>query len=179
MTTKADYLKPLYKGHLRGAVVRSGASLVMWLSSLTAYWLGLINSDNLIGNTLAVSYLILMNPPALWVLKRINNPHYAKYFSVFINLLEIIGYTAVMHSFGGIEATFLILIYAALITYVGIIGPGKMPFIIAGLCSICFFIMLALEHWGILRSLRINPLYHVSWSDQMGIMFVNVVLLFV
>jgi len=36
-----------------------------------------------------------------------------------------------------------------------------------------------LEHWGILSSLRINPLYHVSWPDQVGIVAVNVILLFV
>lgn len=174
-----DSENPLYKGHLRGAFIRSYASLIMWLSSLAAYGFGVIRSENLISNTLAVLYLILMNPPVLWLLKRIRDRRHTQYFSVFINFLEIIGYTAVMHSFGGIEATFLILIYASLITYVGIVGSRHMPFIIAGLCSISFFGMVALEHWRIIPTLSINPLYHVSWPDQIGIVSVNVILLFV
>jgi len=177
--TPTESVTWLYKGHRRGALIRSGASVIMWLSSVAAYSFGLIRSEHLLSNTLAVCYLVLMNPPVLWVLKRIRDDRHARSFSVFINFLEIIGYTAVMHSFGGIEATFLILIYASLITYVGIVGSRAMPFIIAGLCSISFFGMLALEHWGILRPLRISPLYQVSWTNQLGIASVNVILLFV
>jgi signal transduction histidine kinase len=179
ISAKADSAIPLYKGHLRGAFIRSAASLVMWLTSLVAYRLGIIHVENLISNTFAVTYLILMNPPLLWFLKRIRNRRHAQYFSLFINFLEIIGYTAVMHAFGGIEAIFLILIYASLITYVGIVGTRQMPFIIAGLCSISFFMMVALEHGGILHPLRIKPLFYLAWPDQVGILAVNVILLFV
>src|SRR3989339_450222 len=135
MTIKADQtpisgktndLKLLYKRHLQGAVIRSGASFFMWLSCLIAYLIGLIHIDNFISDSIAVLYLILMNPPILCVLKRIDNRRLAKYFSLFINTLEIIGYTAVMHSLGGIEAVYLMPIYAALIIYIGIIGPRSM-----------------------------------------------------
>ena len=188
MTIKADQtpisgkpndLKLLYKRHLQGAVIRSGASFFMWLSCLIAYLIGLIHIDNFISDSIAVLYLILMNPPILWVLKRIDNRRLAKYFSLFINTLEIIGYTAVMHSLGGIEAVYLMPIYAALIIYIGIIGPRSMPFIIAALCSVSFSIMLVLEHVGILQTLKINPLYHVPWPSQLGIIFVDTMLLFV
>ncbi|TRZ87086.1 hypothetical protein D4R89_10170 [bacterium] len=176
---KANDLKLLYKRNLQGAIIRSGASFIMWLSCLIAYLIGLIHLDNFISDSIAVSYLILMNPPALWVLKRIDNRRLAKYFSLFINILEIIGYTAVIHSLGGIEAVYLMPIYSALIIYTGIMGPRSMPFIIAALCSVSFSIMLVLEHVGILRVLKINPLYHVPWSSQLGIIFVDAILLFV
>ncbi len=71
------------------------------------------------------------------------------------------------------------MIYASLITYVGIVESRETPFIVAGLCSISFFGMVALEHQGILPALRINPLYHVSWPDQVGIVSVNTILLFI
>ncbi len=179
ISAKADSADPLYKGHLRGAFIRSAASMIMWSSALVAYRLGIIPVENFISNTFAVLYLVLMNPPLLWFLKRIRDRRHARYFSLFINFLEIIGYTAVMHAFGGIEAMFLVLIYASLITYVGIVGTRTMPFIIAGFSSVSFFGMVALEHWGILPSLRINPLYQVTWTDQVGIVAVNVILLFV
>jgi hypothetical protein len=175
----AESVMLMYRRHLQGAYVRSFSSLIMWVSSVAAYGFGVIRSENLFSNTLAVLYLILMNPPTLWLLKRIRDARRARYFSVFINYLEIIGYTAVMHAFGGIEATFLVLIYASLITYVGIVESRETPFIVAGLCSISFFGMVALEHQGILPALRINPLYHVSWPDQVGIVSVNTILLFI
>jgi signal transduction histidine kinase len=177
--TDAESLMRIYRRHLQGAYVRSFSSLIMWVSSVVAYGFGFIRSENLFSNTLAVLYLILMNPPTLWFLKRIRNARRVEYFSLFINSLEIIGYTAVMHSFGGIEATFLLLIYASVITYVGIVGSRVTPFIVAGMCSACFFGMAILEHQGILPTLRINALYHVSWPDQVAIVSVTTILLFV
>jgi signal transduction histidine kinase len=170
---------PLYRWHRRGAFVRSWASLAMWLSALGAYGFGLIRLDNLISDTLAVSCLILMNPPALWVFKRIRSRSSAERFGIFINFLEIVGYTAVIYSFGGIEATYLLPIYAALITYVGIMGPGYLPFMIAGLCSIAYGTLLTLEHLGVLPSLKINPEYYISWPNQLAILVVATALLLI
>ncbi len=122
--------------------------------------------------------LVLVNPPALWVLKKIKNQNLAEYFSYFISLLEIIGFTAIIHSFGGIEAAFLIPIYAAAIAYVGPMEPRKTPFIIAGLSSICFCLLLILEHIGIFQTLKIDPNFYMPWPYQVAIMVVEVPLLF-
>lgn len=149
----------------------------MWSSSAVAYGLGFIHSQNFISNSLSVLFLILMNPPLLWVLKRIGTRSLADPFTLFIHLFEIIGYTAVIHSFGGIEATFLLPIYAALITYVGIMGARGMPYILAGLSCACFGGMLALEHIGVLPTLKINPLYYISWQNQIAIVVIELILL--
>ena len=117
-----SYLDFTYQRHRRGAFLRSIASFIMWLCCLSAYQFGLVHLDNLIADSLAVLYLILMNIPYLWVLTKIHNENTLTYFGTFIHFLEIIGYTAVIHSFGGIEATYLTPIYGALITYVGVIG---------------------------------------------------------
>ncbi|HEX7416135.1 MAG TPA: hypothetical protein VF305_03005, partial [Smithellaceae bacterium] len=175
----ADFPKSLYQRYMQAAAVRSIASFVMWLTALTAYLFGGIHFDNLASVSIAVLYLILMNPPTLWVLKRIKNKNLAEYFSYFISLLEIIGFTAIIHSIGGIEAAFLTPIYAASIAYVGPMEPRKTPFIIAGLSSICFCLLLILEHFGILQTLKVNPDYYMPWSYQVAIMFVEVPLLFV
>jgi signal transduction histidine kinase len=177
--TKHDKGLPLYKWHLQGAVVRSGASFGMWLCCLVAYEFNRIHLHNLISDTIAVAYLILMNLPALWILKRIRHRRLAELFGIWINFLEIIGYTTVIYSFGGIEATYLLPIYAALITYVGVMGPRTLPYLIAGFCSIAFGTMIALEHFGVLPSMKINPAYHIAWSDQLAILIVTTVLLFI
>ena len=84
----------------------------MWFSCWLAYEFGIIRIENFIGVSFGVLYLILFNPPTLWILKRIKNKKLFGYFSLLINLLEIIGYTAIMHFLGGIEATYLLPIYA-------------------------------------------------------------------
>ncbi len=174
----ADFPKSLYQRYVQAAVVRSAASFIMWLTALMVYFYGIIQTNNLISASVAVLYLILVNPPTLWVLKRIKNQNLAQYFAYFISLLEIIGFTAIIHSFGGIEATFLIPIYAAAIAYVGSMEPRKTPFIIAGLSSICFCLLIIFEHLGILQTLKVNPDYYMPWSYQVAIMFVEVPLLF-
>ncbi|MGA2526264.1 MAG: ATP-binding protein [Smithellaceae bacterium] len=175
----ADFLKSLYQRQRQSAVVRSSASFVMWLTALTAYLFGLINFDNLASASVAILYLILINPPALWVLKRIISQTIAKYFSYFISLLEIIGFTAVIHSFGGIEAAFLLPLYAASIAYVGPLEPRRKPYIIAGFSNICFLLLINLEHGGILQTIKVNPDYYMPWKYQVAIMIAVVPMLFI
>ncbi|MGD0021642.1 MAG: HAMP domain-containing sensor histidine kinase [Smithellaceae bacterium] len=173
-----DYPKSLYQRYVQAAVVRSAASFIMWLTALMVYFYGIIRTNNFVTASVAVLYLILVNPPTLWILKRIKNQNLAQYFAYFISFLEIIGFTAIIHSFGGIEATFLIPIYAAAIAYVGSMEPRKTPFIIAGLSSLCFCLLIIFEHLGILQTLKVNPDYYMPWPYQVAIMFVEVPLLF-
>jgi len=92
-----DNLALVYKRHVQGAIVRSAASFFMWCSAWIAYAFEIIRVDNFTGVSLGVSFLILFNLPTLWILKRITNKTLLQYFSLLINLLEIIGYTAIIH----------------------------------------------------------------------------------
>ncbi len=150
-----DYLITLYKRHFQGAVVRSGASFAMWLFALIAFLSGVIQANHFTGITLSVIYLIVMNPPTLFFLRRIKSMTSYRYASLSINFLEIIGYTAIIYSRGGFEACFLTPIYAALITYVGVMAPWNFPFIIAGLCSVAFGCVVAFELSGFLPPPRV------------------------
>ncbi len=104
-----DNLALVYRRHVQGGIIRSGASVVMWFSCWIAYQFGLIRIENFSGISVAVLYLILFNLPTLLILKRIKNVRLFGYFSIFINFLEVIGYTAIMHFTGGIEALYFIL----------------------------------------------------------------------
>ena len=152
MGRPVDYLEELYRSHYRGAWLRSWASLFMWTFAFVAYQLHLIKINNLAGISASVVFLILMNPPLLWILKRFKNQRLSDLFSFIMNLLEIIGYTAVIYFMGGIRALWLSPLYVVLINYIGITGPRKLPFIIAGFCGAVMALAVAMEYMGFLPS---------------------------
>ena len=65
-----DHLKRLFRRHVQGALVRSGASLIMWITALGGFLFDVIRKDQFVGVSGSVIFLIFMNPPTLWVLKR-------------------------------------------------------------------------------------------------------------
>ena len=128
--------------------MRCGASLFMWGFAVIAFLVGSIQANHLINISFSVLFLIVINPPVLWILRYISRKRQYEYMSMMMNFLEIIGYTAIIYFLGGINALFLSPIYAAVITYVGAIGPNSFPFRIAGMCSVTLSIMVALEYYG-------------------------------
>ena len=101
-----DQLGKLYKRHRQGAFVRTGASFFMLLFAYVAYLFDAIQNNHIIGVSFCVGYLILINPPTLLILKLITREKFYENFSVLINFLEILGYTAVIYSLGGIDALY-------------------------------------------------------------------------
>jgi len=174
----ADYFKKLFRRHVQGALVRSGASVIMWVFALAAFLEGHINKDQMAGVSASVAFLILINPPTLWLLKRTTQLRLYKYLSLLINTLEIIGYTSIIYFLGGIEATYLIPIYSVLITYVGVVAPRKLPFIIASICSIAFALIVILEYLGFLPDQYHAMGFYFPWKNQFDILFVITGLLF-
>jgi signal transduction histidine kinase len=169
----------LYKRHRQGAFVRSGASLFMWLCAFTTFLVGMIQINHLLGVSFSIVYLILINPPTLWVLKKISRQRVYEYFSIFINFLEIVGYTAVIYFLGGINALYLSPIYAALITYVGTVGPPRLPFIIAGICAATLSVSAVMEYVGLIPHQDPFWKYQPPGLSQIGIILTNICLLFV
>ncbi|MBU2622900.1 MAG: response regulator [Proteobacteria bacterium] len=175
----ADYLEILYRRHFQGAIVRSGASLIMWVFALAAYLANIIKMNHFTGITLSVLYLILINPPTLLILKRITHTHLFGYASLLINFLEILGYTAIIHFLGGIEATYLTPIYAALITYVGVMAPRGFPYVIAFLCSAAFSFVVGGEFFGLLTHHAVIPFFNPTGPAILSGILVVIGLLFV
>jgi signal transduction histidine kinase len=150
----------------------------MWVFALAAFLEGHINKDQMAGVSASVAFLILINPPSLWLLKWITQINLYKYLSLIINILEIIGYTSAIYFLGGIEATYLIPIYSLLITYVGVVAPRKLPFIMASICSIAFALIVVLEYFGFLPG-QFHPMgFYFPWKHQFDILFVITALLF-
>jgi len=155
-----DKRSRIYKNYRQGAYVRSIASFIMWLFAFWAYTAGTIRYDHLIGVSCSVAFIILMNPPTLFYLKRITSQRALINLSFLINFLEIIGYTGVIYFLGGIEATYLTTIYAALITYVGAFYPRKVPFIVAGFAAFAFGTVEFLSVYQIIPTFRVDPWFN-------------------
>ncbi len=143
-------LRHLYLQHRQGAWFRAGASAIMATVAWVASGLGHLTDHQLIGVMISVAVLILMNPPTLWVLARSANLRFIKYFSLGINLFEVIVYTAIIHVMGGLAAAYLCVLYFILIGYLGVAAPRRIPFLIAGWSLICLLGMVILEQSGLL-----------------------------
>ena len=175
----ADFYSRFYRRHFQAALVRSGASLFMWIAAWVSLFFGAIQSIHFEGVTISIIYLILINPPTLWVLKRLTDRRLIKLFSLLINALEILGYTAIIYLLGGMEAAYLTPIYAALIIYVGVVAPRKLAFIIASFCAICFSLTILLEYSGILPSFATFNRSPLPFANQITQLFAINAILFV
>jgi len=174
-----DSFEILYRRHFQGALTRSGASVVMWIFALVAFLLNQIRINHISGITLSVLYLILINPPFLLILKHSRRRNLYNAFSMLINVLEIFGYTAVIYFMGGIEALYLTPIYAALITYLGLIAPRGFPFVVSILCSASFSFVVVAEHFGFLPHQGVLTSLYPPWPNQVMILAVVTALLLV
>ncbi len=174
-----DDMRRSYRRNVQGALVRSGASLMMWVCALVSFWTGAIQINHFAGISVSIAYLVLINVPILWILKRSTQLVSFKYISLALNILEVIGYTSIIYFAGGIQSSYLIALYCALITYVGIVGTRSVPYVIAVFASICFSLMVVLEHFGFLPTQDIVPNYHCAWKTQLAILSAAIGLLFV
>jgi len=145
-----EQAKRLYRRHLQGAYVRSGAALFGGSLCLFAWPAGVVDKQAFIGMSASVGWLILLNIPTLLILKRIRGRRLFTAFSFFINVLEVCGYTSFMYFGGGIRSAHLVLMYAAVISYVGVVAPRWITFTVCAFCCIGFSLMVGLEHTGII-----------------------------
>lgn len=165
-----EKLEKLYKRHVKGSLVRSGASIAMWTVTLMAFFAGAIKGHYLIGISISVLYLILINPPTLIGLKYITSRRLYEYFSLFINQLEVFGYTSIIYFCGGIEASYGALLYAALIAYVGVVAPRKHSFIVASLCVVTYNLMVGLVYLGYIPQIKLIPGDNLPLLTQLWIL---------
>jgi signal transduction histidine kinase len=174
-----EQARHLYRRHVQGAFVRSGASLVMWCFAFSAFLMDIVTADNLLGVSLSVAFLILMNPPTLWILKHVRRRHLFEAISLLINALDVLAFTGIIYSLGGINSLWLSLTLAALITYVAVLGPSRMPFMLVGLSSLSLSGMVFLVYWGIIPRLQfpgfsVPPLgaQAITLSSTVGLLWV-------
>ena len=176
--TRTTDLAHIYKRHVQGALVRSGASVIMWFCGWVAYYIGDIRDENFAGMSGAVLYLILLNPPTLWILGRVRGGLPSSWFhspSIFWKPSAIPPSSTTREASRPPSSCHL----RGLIAYVGVMGPRRLPFIVAAFCIVFFDAMVIMEHLGILRNTHSHPTLGVPLQRKIMIMLVNTGLLFV
>ncbi len=168
--------------HREGAIVRSVASLLMWITAIPAYQVGILDGTQFRGITAAVAYLVAMNFPLLWLAGRLRSKNALEFLSITFHACELFGYTAIIHFAGGLDATYLTLIYCGIIVYVGVVAPRRHLFIVAGMSALAFILVVLLERSSVLRT---YPFYgdfaggQATWGATWVILGIVSALLFV
>jgi hypothetical protein len=157
----------IFKNLVQAAIIRSAASLFMWLFATFAFLVDEIKGSNLIGISCSVLFLACTIPLLLLIIKRSACKKVYSNLPIVINMLEVIGYTVVIFSLGGSEATYLTPIYAAFITYQGVLEPKKVLYILASFCAFAFGSVVALDIFGIIPSLKVDPNFAPSVAAQL------------
>ncbi len=155
----------IYRRHIQGAAIRSGAIIGIWIFLLIAWTFRAIDTSSLIGITITGGAVILFNFPFLWGLKRIARKRLFDVYNLTINVVEAVGDTMIIYFLGGIRGMYLIIIYAALIAYVGVVAPRYYTFIVATVCSVSFAAMALMEHFGIIPHQNNQWGYHYSLTE--------------
>jgi PAS domain S-box-containing protein len=166
-TLLPEFHRRIIKKHRSGAILRSGAAMIMWVFAFLAYEEEAIRWNHFEGISACIAYLVLINPPTLFLLKRLHSLQAVKQLSLAINFLEIPGYTGVMYFLGGIEASYLTPMYGILVSYVGIVAPRHFPLIVAGGCGIFYGCMVLMQYSGFLPAQTVIPGFQMPLINQL------------
>jgi signal transduction histidine kinase len=169
---------PIPKHHIFNILIRSGSSVVIWLFCLAAFLVGTVHAVNFKGVSIACAFVILTCVPSLFVMRRLPQGRPAMIASAFDRFLVIVGYTGVIYCLGGIEAGYLIPLYALFTMYVGFASPWRMPYTTAIQSIVCFSFVVAGEHYGILPSFTLDETFGLTWIYQLAILAVTAGFLF-
>jgi signal transduction histidine kinase len=162
----------LYKRHVQGAFVRTGAIILLWLFLVASYLFKAIDIISFIGLSVTGWGVVFCNIPFLLTLKRLKRKKVFALFNLSINVVEILGDTLIIYFLGGIKGMYLIAIYAGLIAYIGVVAPMRYPYIIATMCSVFFSIMALMEHFGVIPHMNNQWGYHYNLTEVILILLV-------
>ncbi len=155
----------------RGAMVRLAFGLTMWLFAGAAAILGVLKPVQVVGVTVSLVVLISVGFCGVLAARRISSPAVFGPLSLAINAVEVIALTGVIHFVGGIDATFVVPTYCAVVAYVGVVAPPLYPYLVAGFSSAAFSSVVALEYVGVLAHYPLGratplPLLHQVWMTS-------------
>jgi signal transduction histidine kinase len=178
------YLSPLkhqtlYKRHLEGAFVNSGAIVAIWFFLLISWYYQSIDTPALIGVSITGGVVAFLNIPFLWGLKHIIRKRVFDVYNLTINFIQAVGDTIIIYFLGGVRGMYLIIIYAALIAYIGVVAPRRYSFFVATICAVSFAVMALMEHFGVIPHQNNQWGYHYSLTDVLLIIACLTITLYV
>jgi signal transduction histidine kinase len=174
-----DQRQRIFQRHLQGALVNTGAIFGIWLFLILSYWYEAITTTSFLGLSITGGVVIFSNIPFLWGLQKVSRKSFFEYYNLSINFIEAIGDTLIIYFLGGVKGMYLIIIYACLIAYVGIVAPRRYPFIVATICSGSFALMALMEHFGLIPHQNNKWGYYYNLTEIILIVFCLTITLYV
>ncbi|MBA4393609.1 MAG: hypothetical protein C0407_08665, partial [Desulfobacca sp.] len=168
----------IYSRIRQGASLRIGTSCSMGVFGWIAYLAGLLHLHNIAWISGCMIFLMVMHLPLNAFVKTSKSRRVYEAISLLTNLLETLGYTAVIYFLGGFRGLYLSPVYAVFITYLGVIAPFRYPFIVAGFCAGSLSLFLSLEYYGFLPSMAPLSEPIIPARYQIGVVLTIIVFLF-
>jgi signal transduction histidine kinase len=166
-----------YANYRYGINLRVGTAILIEAIAAAAYFAGVIRVENLIGISASLSFITLQCIPFWFIMKGAIEAGRPRIATLADRLFLLIGFSGVIYSLGGIEATYLIPIYIIVMIYYVVATDRKMPYVTATMSLACFSLVVLLELFGVLPHLGLSasskPLM------QVAILVVTAVILYV
>ncbi len=170
MTNSNKYLsqkqmEALHKKHVAGAWVRSGASFGIYLTMVLGWLSGTFSDSAFKGMTVIAILLISINPPTVFILKRVRHRALYEFISLSINIYETTCFTGLIYFAGGVNAGHMLLVFAGVISYIGVAAPRRITVTVSTIAIIEYNLMILFEHFGIIPHQNPNMVYNFSLLD--------------
>src|SRR5208337_2155663 len=118
-----------YANYLSGIVLRVGTSMLIEAIAASAYFAGIIRVANLIGISVSVGLVCLLCVPFWFIMKAAIETGRPRIPTIVDRFFLLIGFSGVIYSVGGIEATYLVPIYIIVMIYYVVATDRKMPYV--------------------------------------------------
>lgn len=155
----------LHRKHVSGAWVRSGASFGIYLTMVLGWMSGTFSDSAFKGMTVIAILLIAINPPTLFLLKRIKHRSRYEIVSLSINIYETTCFTGLVYFAGGVNAGHMLLVFAGVISYIGVAAPRRITVTVSVIAILEYNLMILMEHFEFIPHQNPNMIYSYSLLD--------------
>lgn len=113
--------------------------------------------------------LLAVNPPTLFLLKKVRARKVYEILSLFINLVDVTCYTTLLYYAGGIRANHFLLTYAGVIAYVGVSAPRRITITVASISMLQYNTLVMMEHFDVFPHQNPQISYGYQFVDTLVI----------
>jgi signal transduction histidine kinase len=169
--------EPRYATYWSAVALRVGSAILIEVVAVAAYFAGILRPENLIGISASAGYISLLCLPFWFIMKGTLAAERPRILTLFDRFLTLLGYSGIIYSLGGIEATYLIPIYIIFLIYYVVVNR-RMLYMTATMSLVCFSLVVLLEILGVLPHLAVNPSFRPRPINQAAIVAVTAFMLY-
>jgi signal transduction histidine kinase len=158
--------------------MRGAVALVLFTCALGAYLAGIIGWVNFQGTAVSSLAIVVLAWPSYLVTRSSIGSRRGLVVSALDRALLILCFTGFIYSLGGVEAGYLIALYAVFTMYVGVASHWRLPFTVAGMSVGAFAVVVVLEHEGVIPHVNVVAGFTMPWRNQVALLGAAAALIF-